>query len=114
MSNNRNRKAGAAAAESIALDELHRRSMKRPSYRRAYQALEAEFALAEAFIAARARAGLTQAELAARMGTKQSYVARLEAGRTLPSVRTLEKFARATGTNLKIAFEPRRPAQAAE
>lgn len=102
------------ADDTVSFDELHRRSMKRPRYRREYEALAAEFALAEAFIAARARAGLTQAELAARMGTKQSYVARLEAGRTLPSVRTLEKFAKATGTNLKIAFEPRRARQAAE
>ena len=81
--------------------------MKDENYRKEYEALEAEFAVAQALIEARARAGLTQEELAARMDTSQSAIARLEAGRTLPSGRTLERFAKATGTNLRISFEPR-------
>lgn len=51
-------------------------------------------------------ADLTQAELAERMGATQSAIARLESGRSKPSTATLEKVARATGTQLKIAFEP--------
>ena len=58
--------------------------------------------MARALIEARTRAGLTQAELAARMKTTQSAAARLESGRTPPSTRTLEKVARATGTRLRI------------
>jgi transcriptional regulator with XRE-family HTH domain len=61
---------------------------------------------AHALLAARARSGLTQAEIAERMGTTQSAVARLESGRALPSLRTLEKFAAATGSRLVITLEP--------
>lgn len=69
-------------------------------------ALGEEFTLAAAVTAARSHAGLTQAELAARMGTTQSVIARLEGGTSKPSTTTLEKLARATGTRLKIPFEP--------
>jgi len=78
---------------------------KDPRYRQAYQELEQEFSLAAAMILARARAGLTQEQLARRMRTTQAVVARLESGRVKPSTRTLERFAAATGTRLKISFE---------
>jgi ribosome-binding protein aMBF1 (putative translation factor) len=78
---------------------------KDPAFREAYEALEDEFALAAQVIEARARAGLTQAELAERMGTSQSAVARLESGKAHPSVATLEKLAQATGSKLRIALE---------
>jgi DNA-binding XRE family transcriptional regulator len=64
--------------------------------RRAYAALDEEFALARELITARVRAGFTQAELARRMGTTQSAIARLESGARLPSVKTLLRFAKAT------------------
>ena len=89
--------------------ELHRKWLKDPNYRREYDKLEEEFALASAIIEARSRAGLTQEELAARMETSQSAIARLESGRTIPSGSTLKRFARATGTRLRITFEPARP-----
>jgi transcriptional regulator with XRE-family HTH domain len=80
--------------------------MKAPDYREAYEALEGEFALAAALIRARAEAGLTQEQLAARMGTKQEVVARWEGGKVLPSTRTLTRLAKATGTTLRISFTP--------
>jgi ribosome-binding protein aMBF1 (putative translation factor) len=95
------------------LTDLHKKWMKDPEYRREYEALEEEFALASAIIEARSRAGLTQEELAARMETSQSAIARLESGRMLPSGRTLKRFARATGTRLRISFEPTRSARRA-
>jgi transcriptional regulator with XRE-family HTH domain len=49
---------------------------------------------------------LTQNDVARRMRTSQQTVARLEGGRANPSVNTLRRFAKATGTRLKIAFEP--------
>jgi ribosome-binding protein aMBF1 (putative translation factor) len=64
----------------------------------AYKGLAAEFGLAREFIAARSRAGMTQAEVAERMGTTQSVIARLESGAQIPSVNTLLKFAKATGS----------------
>lgn len=91
------------------LDDLHKKWMQDPEYRKEYDALEEEFALASALIGARARAGLTQAEVAQRMGTTQAVVARLEGGRSKPSTRTLERFAQATGTTLKVSFEPAAP-----
>ena len=89
------------------ISDLHKQWMNEPRYRRTYDALEDEFALASAMVAARARAGLTQEELAKRMGTTQPVVARLESGRVRPSTRTLERYARATGSRLKVSFEPR-------
>jgi transcriptional regulator with XRE-family HTH domain len=80
--------------------------MKDPSFRKEYDALEEEFALIAAVAKARARSGLTQAQLAKRMKTTQSTVARLESGRGQPSTRTLQRFAKATGHKLKISFEP--------
>jgi transcriptional regulator with XRE-family HTH domain len=51
---------------------------------------------------ARLRAGLSQAELADRMGTSQSAIARLESGQTLPSTKTLLRFAEATGSKFHV------------
>lgn len=80
--------------------------MKDPAYRKEYDALEEEFALMAAVAKARARAGLSRAQLAKRMKTTQSVVARLESGLGMPSTRTLGRFAKATGHRLKISFEP--------
>ena len=86
--------------------DMHKKWMKQPTYRKAYEALEEEFILASAMIDVRNRAGLTQEELARKMGTTQPVVARLESGRTRPSMRTLERLAEATGSRLLIRFEP--------
>jgi len=86
--------------------DLHRKWSRDPAYRRAYDDLDAEFTLTHSLIEARLGAGLTQAQLAERMGTTQSVVARLECGRGNPSTRTLEALARSTGTRLRISFEP--------
>ncbi len=88
------------------ITELHRRWMKEPNYRKEYDSLEDEFAVAKAVIAARNRAGLTQAELARKMGTTQPVVARMEGGRIQPSLRTLQRLAHATGSRLTIRFKP--------
>jgi transcriptional regulator with XRE-family HTH domain len=86
--------------------DLHKKWMKEPRYRQEYEALEEEFALAAEVAKARLRAGLSQAELARRMKTTQSSIARLESGRSRPSTSTLARFAEATGHRLKIGFEP--------
>ena len=88
------------------LRDLKARLFKDPEVRKEYDALEEEFALIMAVAKARARAGLSQAQLAKRMKTTQSAVARLESGRGKPSTRTLSRFAKATGHRLKISFEP--------
>ncbi len=90
----------------IRVDDLHKQWIKSPDYRREYESLEEEFSLTAAMIEARSRAGLTQEEVAKRMKTTQAVVARLEGGGSKPSTRTLEKYAKATGSRLKISFEP--------
>ena len=82
--------------------ELKRECLKDPKFKRAYQDLQPEFELASMLIAARARAKLTQAEVAARMGTTQSVVARLEGGKSLPSLKSLYSYARAVGAKPSI------------
>lgn len=88
------------------LDALHQRWIEeRPGYKEAYEELENEFSIASALIEARTRAGLSQEEVARRMHTKQTVIARLESGRVMPSTRTLQRFAHATGTKLRISFD---------
>ena len=84
---------------------LHKKWMKDSKYKAAYEALDEEFELAHALIEARSEAGLSQAQVARRMKTSQSFVARIESGRVRPSTKTLKRFAKATGTRLKITFE---------
>ena len=79
-----------------------------PEYVATYEALEDEFAVATALIKARGDADMTQEQVAKAMGTTQAVVARLESGKTMPSTRTLEHFAKATNTRLRIRFEPER------
>jgi len=88
------------------VNDLHQKWMKKKEYRKAYEELAPEFALARAVIHARVTAGLTQEQLARRMDTTQSVIASLESGRTRPSTQTLERLATATGTRLRITFKP--------
>lgn len=90
------------------VSDLHQKWMKNKEYREAHEDLAPEFALARAVIAARVTAGLTQEQLAQRMNTTQSVIARLESGQTRRSTQNLELLAVATGTRLKISFEPAR------
>ena len=91
--------------QTLSVREWGLAQMSDPEFKREYDALEEEFALLTSLIRARTKAGLTQEELAQRMGTTQSVIARLESGRGMPSTRTLERYARATGTKLRITLE---------
>ncbi len=87
-------------------DDKKRRWMKDPAFRAEYDALEEEYSIAAGLIRARARAGLTQAEVAKRMGTTQSAVARLEGGRPMPKIETLRRYAEAVGCQIVVRFRP--------
>ncbi|CAN7351733.1 helix-turn-helix domain-containing protein [Neorhizobium sp. LjRoot104] len=91
--------------KSLLVSEAAKEWFKDPEFVAAYDALEEEFALAEALIKARAQASMTQEDVARVMGTTQAAIARLESGRSMPSTRTLQRFADATGTKLRIRFE---------
>ena len=97
----------------IPVEEAAKEWMKDLEFRAEYDALEDEFALASALIKARGDADLTQEQVAAAMGTSQAFVARLESGKVWPSTRTLERFAKATHTRLRISFAPEKPVQGA-
>jgi predicted transcriptional regulator len=76
--------------------------MKDEEFRVAFVGLEDEFALAAQLIEARKKAHLTQDEVAKRMGTTQSVVARLESGHPLPSLRSLKRYAQAVCGRIEI------------
>jgi transcriptional regulator with XRE-family HTH domain len=86
------------------LAQFRARALRRAAVRKAYDELDEEFAFLDEVLRARARAGLTQAEVAKRVGTTQSAIARLESGaaRHSPSVATLQRYARALGYRLQI------------
>ncbi len=93
--------------KTIKASDIHERDYANdPTYRKAYDDLEDEYGLISTLIEARTRAHLSQAQLAERMNTTQTAIARLESGNTMPSTRTLRKIAKATGHKLKITLEP--------
>ena len=86
--------------------QLVKRMLRKPAVSAEFKALDPEFALLDQLLKARARAGISQAEVARRMGTHAPAVARLEAslgsGRHSPSIATLRKYAAAVGKKLVI------------
>ena len=86
--------------------QLVKRMLRRPAVRAEFKALKPEFALLDQLLKARTRAGISQAEVAQRMGTHAPAVARLEAslgsGKHSPSIATLRKYAAAVGRKLVI------------
>lgn len=82
------------------------RAMRRVGFKAAWDALEEEYATLAALLAARKHSGLTQEEVAARMGTTKSAVSRLEASlrsdKGSPSFATLRKYAHACGKRLVV------------
>ena len=87
---------------TIPYEEVKARLLQNPAVRAEYDALAAEYEISAELLKARLRAGLSQAELAERMGTSQSAIARLESGHTLPSTKTLMRFAEATGSKVQL------------
>ncbi|CAN5669440.1 MAG: helix-turn-helix domain-containing protein [Actinomycetota bacterium] len=79
------------------------RSADDPEAHEAYEQARIDFELAQLAYDLRKRAGLTQKELAARMGTTQSAIARLEGGGTTPTIELLKRLGEATGTKLVLA-----------
>jgi ribosome-binding protein aMBF1 (putative translation factor) len=84
--------------------DLKRRLLKDKALRKAYDELEPEFAIAQAVIKKRLERGLTQSELAKKIGTKQSAISRLESGNYNPSVSFLEKVAKALNLHLVVSL----------
>lgn len=86
----------------VTQEELDRRLMKKPGFKKAYDDLELEFAIIRALIDARAKRGMTQARLAKRIGTKQSAIARFESGRSNPTFAFVQKLSDALDLKLTV------------
>lgn len=90
-------------------DKMIAKWRKDAKFKKAYDALEDEFLLFDVMLAARQKSGLTQEEIAKRMGTKKSAIARLEASggkeKHSPSISTLRKYAEAVNCHLVVRFE---------
>ena len=86
------------------LKQFKRRALSRHEVKAAYDASAEEFAFLDEVLKARIEAGLTQAEVAARIGTTQSAVARLESSEAKhsPSIATLQKYAKALGYTVQV------------
>ena len=83
------------------MKDLHNQSMADPAYKDAYDVFEGEYSLASALISARSRAGMTQAQVAERMRTKQSAISRIESGRNV-SIEKIREYAEAVGASVSI------------
>ena len=83
---------------------LKKRLMRDPKFKQEYAKADADYAIIEALIRARTTAKLSQAQVAKKIGTTQSAIARLEAGNVAPTISTLRRYAEATGTKLKIGL----------
>jgi predicted transcriptional regulator len=82
--------------------DLKKKLMDNPEFRQEYEKADGEFRLIETLVHARTKAKLSQAELAKRIGTTQSAIARLEGGGVSPTLSTLRRYAEATGARLEI------------
>lgn len=91
-------------------EEIKAKALKHPEVAEEYEKLEEEFSLLRQMLAARQQAGLTQADIAQKMGTKATAVTRLESslssGRHSPSLSTLRKYAKAVGCRLEVNLIP--------
>ena len=87
-------------ANTIPFEEVKAKLLADPEVQQAYDALEPAYQIARLRIAR----GLTQAQLARLVGTKQPSIARLESGTSQPSVAFLQKVAAALGTRLELHF----------
>lgn len=94
------------------LKQFRRRALARPEIKAAYVASADESAFLDEVLRARAESGLTQAEVAARIGTTQSAIARLESAepKHSPSIATLQRYAKALGYTVELRLvKERRP-----
>ncbi len=86
----------------IPFENIHKDLMKKPGYRKAYENLQPEFELIKAIIIARAKHGLTQRQLAEKIGIPQSSLARFESGKVQPSMRFFKRVV--SGLGMRIAI----------
>lgn len=82
--------------------EIHKEWMKDPEFKKAYDELDLEYALIRAILDARINKGITQKQLAEKIGTKQSSIARFESGNYNPTLAFVQKLAGALGAKIRV------------
>jgi ribosome-binding protein aMBF1 (putative translation factor) len=98
------RQAKAISPIGMSHEESMRRRARNPAYRAELERLAPYEALARIVIRRRGQLGLSQAELAKRMGTSHSAISRIESGQHPTTVQTLRRLAEALGTHLVVGF----------
>lgn len=83
-------------------EDLEKQILSDPAVKKEYDRLAPRYAVISALISTRVKKGLTQKEVAKKIGTKQSAIARLESGNVNPSLEFLQKFAQVMGYKLTI------------
>jgi DNA-binding XRE family transcriptional regulator len=95
-------RSGQMVAKRITHAQVKAELLKDPAFRQAYEELEPAYQLTRL----RIQRGLTQQQLAERVGTTQSTIARLESGVGNPSINTLKRVAEALDGRLTVRVEP--------
>jgi ribosome-binding protein aMBF1 (putative translation factor) len=86
--------------------ETHKKKMlANPKIRQALKESELEFQIARSLIETRIKKGLTQADIAKKMNTRQSVISRVENAQTTPSLSFLKRLASALQTSLQVQFK---------
>jgi ribosome-binding protein aMBF1 (putative translation factor) len=85
-------------------EDLKKELLRNPEFKKEYDALEVEYSIIAQVIQGRLEKGLSQKQLAEKIGTKQSAIARLEGGNTNPSIAFLQKVSKALGSMLQISI----------
>ena len=87
------------------LQNLKKRALQNEEVRSEYESLNSEFELIDSLLTIRKKAGLTQEEVASKMGTKKSNISRLEKGGSNPNWKTLQNYAHACGYQMTMKFK---------
>ena len=95
-------------AEDLSFENFKKEALENPLIKKEYDELEPVFELRRKLIRMRMEKGMTQEQLAEKMGTKRSNISRLEAGETVsfPTLKTISKYAEALGYKVTVEFRP--------
>ncbi|MBI4084466.1 MAG: helix-turn-helix transcriptional regulator [Candidatus Levybacteria bacterium] len=92
-------------SQHLAWEDYSKELLKRPGFKEALEETRLEYEIARALIKARIERGLTQAEIAKRMNTKQSVISRVENAKTVPSLSFLKRLAQVLNASLQVQFK---------
>jgi DNA-binding XRE family transcriptional regulator len=90
----------------IKYDQLKTKLLSNPEVQKEYDESRLEYEVAHALIEARGQAKMTQNQVAQKMNTTQSAIARLESGRCFPSLQTIHRYAVAVNKIINLHVTP--------